>query len=82
MKLITYEMSDCSIAITTLSRLDGQWECSLIHSIETEGIDKSIQRRKSFGGLYNACAALELTIDFTNSYIETFYEDLDPEALE
>jgi hypothetical protein len=77
MKLITIEVSDCSLAVTTVDRVDGGWDCSIVLSQRSGAAGEITHKRKqSFVGLYDPEDVLEMAVDFTSSYIENCFPEL------
>lgn len=72
MKFVTFEVSDRSIAETTVSRIDGRWDCSILLSQQGSTFGEVIHKHaRSFSGFYRCDDALEMALDFTSSCIET-----------
>jgi len=77
MKILTFEVSNCSLVVTTVVQVGGQWNCSLALSQQDPGCNEVIHRSaRSFSGVYDPQAALEIGSDFTNSFIEDCFPDL------
>ena len=77
MKLITYEVSDRSLAVTTLKESGAMWDCSIILSRvdpisgnETYGLE-----RTCFNSTSDADDLLEQASELTNAFIDNFFPE-------
>lgn len=76
MKLITFEVSDHSLAVTTVNRISGEWICSVLLSQQSAGWNEVTHTtRRLLGGVDDPEAALEMAKDFTHSYIESHFPE-------
>ena len=72
MKLITFEISDRSLAITTVKKAGEQWECVLSASGHAgDGVLSAIvQKQVKFDGAYCADLMLEKAVDFRGAFLQ------------
>lgn len=77
MKLLTYEISDRSLALTAVNNVHGHWNCTLVLSREFP--DKkshlSVSRRQFLCESDGDDEALALALDYTISCIDTFFPE-------
>lgn len=77
MKILTFEVSNCSLVVTSIVESSGGWECSSILSQQTPGCSEVVHKStKSFSGLYDPEDALEIGSEFANSFIEDCFPEL------
>lgn len=72
MKLITFEISDRSLAITTVKKAGDQWECVLSASSHAgDGAMPAIVHQQIvFDGAYCADLMLEKAVDFSGAFLQ------------
>ncbi|MEM8511186.1 hypothetical protein RCH14_000477 [Massilia sp. MP_M2] len=72
MKLITFEISDRSLAITTVKKAGEQWECVLSASGHADegAMSAIVQRQIMFDGAHCADMVLEKAIDFSGAFLQ------------
>ena len=77
MKLLTYEVSDCSLALTTLNNDHGYWNCTLVlsHEYPDKTDQISVSQRQFLCDDDSEDAVLELALQYTTSYIDTFFPE-------
>lgn len=81
MKLITFEVSDRSLAVTTVNRVGGEWICSVLLSQQSPGWGEVTHETKCMlGGDDDPEAAFEMAKDYTHSYIESRFPEVATEA--
>lgn len=77
MKILTFEVSNCSLVLTNIVESSGGWECSSILSQQTPGSSEVVHKStKSFSGLYDPEHALEIGSEFANAFIEDCFPEL------
>jgi hypothetical protein len=72
MKLITFEISDRSLAITTVKKAGEQWECVLSASGHTNdgALPAIVQQQVMFDGACCADMMLEKAVDFSGAFLQ------------
>lgn len=72
MKLITFEISDHSLAITTVKKAGEQWECVLSASGHAgdSAMSTIVQKQVLFDGAYCADLMLEKAVDFSGAFLQ------------
>lgn len=77
MKMITFEVSDRSLAATMVTLSNEQWNCSVVVSQLHSGQEEVFNRSEhiSFSGLHDPESALDLARAFTSSYIEKCFPE-------
>jgi len=72
MKLITFEISDRSLAITTVKKAGEQWDCVISASSHAgDGATSAIvQQQIKFDGAYCADMMLEKAVDFSGAFLQ------------
>lgn len=72
MKLITFEISDRSLAITTVKKAGEQWECVLSASGHAgdSAMSNIVQKQVLFDGAYCADLMLEKAVDFSGAFLQ------------
>lgn len=72
MKLITFEISDRSLAITTVKKAGEQWECVLSASSHASdgAMSTIVQKQVLFDGAYCADLMLEKAVDFSGAFLQ------------
>ena len=77
MKILTFEVSNRSLVVTSIVESGGGWECSSILSQQTPGSSEVVHKStKSFTGFYEPEDALEIGAEFANSFIEDCFPEL------
>ena len=76
MKILTFEVSNCSLVVTNIVESSRGWECSSILSQQTPGSSEVVHKStRSFTGLYDPEDALEIGSEFANSFIEDCFPE-------
>lgn len=72
MKLITFEISDRSLAITTVQKAGEQWECVLTASGHAGdgAMSAIVQQQIKFDGAYCADMVLEKAVDLSGAFLQ------------
>jgi hypothetical protein len=72
MKIITFEISDRSLAITTVKKAGEQWECVLSASGHAGdgALSAIVQKQVKFDGAYCADVMLEKAVDFSGAFLQ------------
>ena len=72
MKLITFEISDHSLAITTVKKTGEQWDCVLSASGHAGdgAMSAIVQKQIKFDGAYCADMVLEKAVDFSGAFLQ------------
>ena len=72
MKLITFEISDRSLAITTVKKAGEQWECVISASGQAADGRMSgiVNQQIVFDGTYCADLMLEKAVDFSGAFLQ------------
>jgi len=78
MKIITFEVSNRSLALTTIKDMGGRWDCSIILSYmhPESGTEIQGEERKCFGGSDDPEAALQQAAELTSACIDNFFPEL------
>jgi hypothetical protein len=71
MKFITFELSNRTLTATTISQIDGLWDCSILLSQQCSTYGQVIYKHaRSFSGFYSCDDVLKMAVDFTSCCIE------------
>lgn len=71
MKFITFELSNHTLTATTISQIDGLWDCSILLSQQCSTYGQVIYKHtRSFSCFYSCDDVLEMAVDFTSCCIE------------
>lgn len=72
MKLITFEISDRSLAIATVKKAGEQWDCVISASghASEDAMSAIVQQHVKFDGAYCADIVLEKAVDFSGAFLQ------------
>ena len=77
MKILTFEVTNRSLVVTNIVETNDGWKCSSVLSQQTSGASEVVHKSsKSFDGVYDPEAVLEIGSEFASSFIEDCFPEL------